>query len=247
MEAMLSHLDSRQDWVLDSGASTHMSRDKTSFDSFQRTAETSNVLTANAMKMPVAGSGCISFSANKALPEVLYIPTISRNLLSIGKLTDQGHRVLFDSKKCYVISNQNKSMFLTGIQDLITKLYKLSIATSRHAQYSPQCHIAEPTTSLAYKWHLHLGHPSYQRVQYMTPNNLVRGIPHLPLLNHICETCVQGKQTRQRIPKISSSRSTRPLQLIHSDLCGPLPTASLFQSRYFITFTDDHSSQLNQS
>ena len=35
--------------------------------------------------------------------------------------------------------------------------------------------------------------------------------------------------------------STRKLQLIHSDVCGPMPTESLGDHKYFVTFTDDHT------
>lgn len=184
-------------------------------------------------------SGPVSLSSNKDLPDVLYIPTISRNLLSIGKLTDQGHTVMFDSKHCYVVNNHNQPVFLQGVQDPITKVYKLSLP--RRADVSTHCHLVESSISLAHRWHLRLCHPNHQRLQQMTRDNLVQGIPRLPLLQHICEICVKGKQTRHPIPKTASTRSTRPLQLIHSDLCGPLPTPSLFQSRYFITFTDDYS------
>lgn len=75
----------------------------------------------------------------------------------------------------------------------------------------------------------------------MTRSNMVRGVPHLPMLRHICKVCIQGKQTRHPIPKTASSRSTRPLPLIHTDLCGTLPVPSIFQSRYFITSIDDYS------
>ena len=36
-------------------------------------------------------------------------------------------------------------------------------------------------------------------------------------------------------------RSTRKLRLVHSDVCGPMPTESLGKKRYFVSFTDDYS------
>ena len=35
--------------------------------------------------------------------------------------------------------------------------------------------------------------------------------------------------------------STEKLQLVHTDVCGPMQTKSLGKSRYFIAFTDDYS------
>ncbi|XP_063372553.1 uncharacterized protein LOC134660703 [Cydia amplana] len=54
-----------------------------------------------------------------------------------------------------------------------------------------------------------------------------------------CEACLKGKMATKPFPKASSSRTTQPLQLIHSDVCGPLPEASWGGARYLVTFTDD--------
>ena len=50
-----------------------------------------------------------------------------------------------------------------------------------------------------------------------------------------------GKQHRQPFPKKSQSRSSQPLELIHSDVCGPMSVNSVGGSRYFVTFIDDYS------
>ena len=56
-----------------------------------------------------------------------------------------------------------------------------------------------------------------------------------------CTGCTMGKGHRTPIPKNSSSISTQLLELIHSDVCGPLEVQSLGGSRYFVTFIDDYS------
>ncbi|UYV81409.1 hypothetical protein LAZ67_20001109 [Cordylochernes scorpioides] len=56
-----------------------------------------------------------------------------------------------------------------------------------------------------------------------------------------CVQCIQGKLTETPFPKKTEYRATETLQLVHSDICGPLPTNSLSGKRYFITFTDDYS------
>jgi hypothetical protein len=54
-----------------------------------------------------------------------------------------------------------------------------------------------------------------------------------------CEACLQGKASAVPVPGASSSKTSQPLQLIHSDVCGPLPEASWGGGRYLLTFTDD--------
>ena len=55
-----------------------------------------------------------------------------------------------------------------------------------------------------------------------------------------CEICPIGKQSRPPF-KISSTRASEVLELIHSDLCGPFSVPSLNGKKYFLTFTDDYS------
>ncbi|MCO5593129.1 hypothetical protein L7F22_047135 [Adiantum nelumboides] len=52
------------------------------------------------------------------------------------------------------------------------------------------------------------------------------------------EECLYGKMAQKKFPHRLESTS-QPLQLIHTDLCGPLPERSLTQNIYFITFIDD--------
>lgn len=55
-----------------------------------------------------------------------------------------------------------------------------------------------------------------------------------------CEACVKGKQ--QRLPfRHEGKRASQVLQLLHSDLCGPMETRSIGGSRYIFTIIDDHS------
>ena len=55
-----------------------------------------------------------------------------------------------------------------------------------------------------------------------------------------CRGCALGKYTKTSFLS-SDSRSEGVLQLIHSDLCGPMSSASLTGFEYYITFIDDFS------
>lgn len=54
-------------------------------------------------------------------------------------------------------------------------------------------------------------------------------------------SCFQGKQARTKIPKRSDTRAEQPLQLVHSDVCGPFCHASLGGAKDFVSFIDDFS------
>ena len=58
-------------------------------------------------------------------------------------------------------------------------------------------------------------------------------------MDPICEPCLAGKQHRVAVPKSAQNRSSVPLQLVHSDVHGPLPVQSRAHNKYWITFIDD--------
>lgn len=66
----------------------------------------------------------------------------------------------------------------------------------------------------------------------------------LPLMknDHIeCEACALGKQHREEFPTHKEKRSTEILELIYTDVCGPMQTRSLGGAWYFLIFVDDRS------
>ena len=75
----------------------------------------------------------------------------------------------------------------------------------------------------------------------MSRQGLVHGLPALKQVHTTCEACILGKHQCHPIPRHSMTITTRPLELVHSDLCGPFPHPSLQGSRYILTFIDDFS------
>ena len=54
---------------------------------------------------------------------------------------------------------------------------------------------------------------------------------------HKCQVCVEAKQTRTSFQSVQ--RDTKPLDLIHSDLCDLKSIVTHGENKYFITFIDD--------
>ena len=79
---------------------------------------------------------------------------------------------------------------------------------------------------------------------HFEPENMVDGLGNLDSKNppnEACEGCIMGKHNRSPFPKKSSRVTKKPLELVHSDVCGPISVESIGGSRYFITFIDDYS------
>ncbi|GBP78467.1 Retrovirus-related Pol polyprotein from transposon TNT 1-94 [Eumeta japonica] len=96
--------------------------------------------------------------------------------------------------------------------------------------------IAESTTHL---WHQCLGHLNYNDVHKL-PNCTTSVKLSSQKEKYVCISCLVGKQARQSFPS-NGSRANGLLELVHTDVCGPIQVASIGGARYFTTFIDDFS------
>lgn len=90
-------------------------------------------------------------------------------------------------------------------------------------------------------WHKRFGNFNQKSLSDMKQKEMVENMPVVVGEIQICETCQLGKQSRLPFPKGQAWRASQKLQLIHTDVCGPMQTASLCGNRYFILFIDDYT------
>jgi len=90
-------------------------------------------------------------------------------------------------------------------------------------------------------FHARLGHLSLPAIKRLP--NTVRGIQFYAKspLTCTCEACIMGKMFRKPFQPSEDKARTRHLELIHSDVIGPMLTQTMRGYRYIIMFTDDHS------
>jgi len=89
-------------------------------------------------------------------------------------------------------------------------------------------------------WHYRYGHLPFKSLSLMQKQSMVQGLPVIDEQSSSCENCILGKHQRDSFP-ISESRVKGHLDLVHTDLCGPMQTPSIGGSLYFLTFIDDFS------
>eukprot|EP00253_Pinus_taeda_P011331 PITA_11331 len=86
-----------------------------------------------------------------------------------------------------------------------------------------------------------LGYLSLSQIRKACKYQPVHGLPDIRIPdNTICKSCQFDKQTRTNFPKKEGSAS-RPLELVHTDVCGPSRIRSPRGEEYFILFIDDYS------
>ena len=72
-------------------------------------------------------------------------------------------------------------------------------------------------------------------------DNMVTSLPMVSCKDGVCSGCVLEKHHWDSFDKRASWHAWVPMELMHSDLCGPLPSASFFGFKYFWTFIDDYT------
>ena len=92
-------------------------------------------------------------------------------------------------------------------------------------------------------WHKRFGHLNYEGLKRLAAKRMVEGLSfdNVGTFDHGCRTCNQGKQPRVSFPTRTGPQSTHILELVHSDLVGPISPVSFRGSKYIMTFVDDMS------
>lgn len=91
-------------WLIDSGCTNHMTNDRELFKDLKPTSIT-KVRIGNGDYISVKGKGTVaiaSCSGTKFISDVLFVPEIDQNLLSVGQLLERDFKVNFEGKYCLI-------------------------------------------------------------------------------------------------------------------------------------------------
>ena len=87
-------------------------------------------------------------------------------------------------------------------------------------------------------WHRRLAHMSEKRLQILAKKSLIPFAKGTSL--NPCDFCLFGTQHRVSF-NIPFTRKPNVLDLVYSDVCGPIDVDTLGGNKYFVTFIDDAS------
>lgn len=90
-------------------------------------------------------------------------------------------------------------------------------------------------------WHEQLDHVNARTLKQLLEIELVAGVSLDNKANFFCELCQMEKAHRLPFNKQREERVTKPSEMVHSNLCGPMSEISLGGARFFLMFTDDAS------
>lgn len=162
---------------------------------------------------------------------VLYVANLTSNLLSMSRIITSSNRVKFDQHGCSIYNSQNDCI---GVAKLENGVYRLNVKTE--LMFAASVMVSSTT------WHRGLAHINGTDLQRLK-NGVIVGVNYndkCDISKNSCTVCCEGKQTI--LPFLHSvNKSIGILELVHTDLCGPMKNLSLGKARYFLLFVDDFS------
>ena len=239
LRALHVSTDSSKFWIVDSGASDHMSGDSSMFKTWYPYTQSYKVRIADGSLSDVAGIGEVPLTDSIVLKSVLFVPNLKCNLLSIGKLTqDSNCKAEFSQSLCsFKDLNSGEMIGNARVKD---GLYRIEVnKKSIPDKLSFTAGILEGSSREDRNimlLHFRLGHPNFVYLSKLYPSLFLNKNPH----DFLCSHCILAKKCRSTYPK-STYKPSAPFTLIHSDIWGPSKISNISGARWFITFTDDHT------
>jgi hypothetical protein len=230
-------------WYVDSKASTHMTSHGEWFKDTKDLKTLGFMETSDDTTHPITQIGKVPLSMQdgqtKYLENVFHVPTITKNLVSIGQMVEQGLHVTFNPNGCFVedINNQGK-LIAKGKRN--RQMFTLDVNMPK---VNYMLFIHEKGAGDIGIWHKRVGHVNLQRFKLMEKQNLVGGFPKFGIekvMSEVCEACQLGKQARHPFPVQTTCVSSKPLEMIHSDV-WTTKTESIGGCKYYVSFIDDHT------
>ncbi|CAJ2663478.1 unnamed protein product [Trifolium pratense] len=226
-----------QYWILDSGATDHMTPLPTQFSTYSPCLSNKKISTADGTLLTVAGQGYIQISSSIILRNVLHIPKLSTSLISIQKLTKNlsCNAIFYDNACVFQDKHSGRTIGnakeLNGLYYLDNQNLPPNPLNNNNSLFSESI---KTNREKVFLYHRRLGHPSFRVMKQIFPSFF----KNLDVESLCCEVCELAKHKRASFP-VSNKVSTSPFYLIHTDVWGPSNVPNISGARWFVTFIDD--------
>lgn len=223
-------------WLLDSGATHHITSDLYNLNVSQPYTGGDEVLNGDGSTLAISHTGSTllpSSSQPLSLTKVLYVPNIHKNLISVYKLCNNNQvSVEFFPAHFQVKDLSTEAPLLQGITK--NELYEWPMSSSAASAFTAS---PTPKTTLS-SWHSRLGHPALSIL-----NTIVSSFT-LPLSqssskHHSCSHCLINKSHKLPFHQ-TSIVSNRPLHYVFADVWSS-PITSIDNYRYYLILVDHYT------
>jgi transposase InsO family protein len=214
------------DWVIDSGATAHMTPKKSLFSEIN-SSHRSKVTVADGKQIEAKGIGTVQIKLHTnegvkvlLLKNVLFVLQLKTSLFSIREFTAEGGTISFDANKVY-LTNESEE-FLIGRMEMS----RYMLCEGKEAMFVDQL-------PCKHELHKRFAHRNLRDIEHM----IVLGLPSRKCnCSDVCEDCLKGKMAKR--PFKAAKPVEDVLDVVVSDVHGPMPVETPNKKRYFITFID---------
>ncbi|GLT46299.1 hypothetical protein SLA2020_200620 [Shorea laevis] len=219
-----------QNTYVDTGATDHMTSDAGKLYTKRPYTGNHKVFTGDGTPLDISHIGSASIGSLK-LNNVLVVPNLKKNLLSVSKFTKENPCIFEFSSNGFVIKDQvTQAVLARGTKK--GQLYALE---------EEQKHVLAAISNKATDsiWHQRLGHPNSSTLKTLVSKKSI-SISNWTKPSYLCTSCQMGKSCK--LPFLRNNERAKSLfKKIHCDLWGPSPVQSINHFVYYVIFVDDYS------
>ena len=253
---------SRASWLLDSGATGHMCHDRDAFVSLQ--PHCGIIRVGDGRSLEVKGKGTVLLKTTSGLMlelrGVLYVPELTRNLLSVHHLVIGLHAkaVIGPGAEGFRLVQGNQVLFNAAVEPNGTYALEASVVQDKGEGKKERgfAGLTREVGAVLSLWHRRLGHLAAESVLRMAERGSVGGLQGLSgLLGEgasmgFCDACAKGKHKAHpvRVKLNAEEKTEKELRkasevghTIHVDVVGPFKTKTPEGGRYALFLTDEAS------
>ncbi|KAK1648726.1 hypothetical protein QYE76_066531 [Lolium multiflorum] len=226
-------------WVFDTGSVAHICNSKQELRNKRSLARDEVTMrVGNGSKVDVIAVGTLPLHLPSGLVLDLnncyLVPALSMNIISGSCLMQDGYSFKSENNGCSIFMNN----IFYGHAPEKNGLFLLNLDSSDTHVHNIDAKRIKLNDNSTYMWHCRLGHIGVKRMKKLHADGLLESLDFQSLDR--CEACLMGKMTKTPFSGIME-RATDLLEIIHTDVCGPMSVASRGGYRYVLTFTDDLS------
>lgn len=244
-KALISRCSSqrgRSFFVVDSGCSNHVAKDKNLFVQLEK--QEKEIHQADGTVLTSVAQGTVFLkSLNATIKNVLYAPDIQDNLLSVSQLDRQGFKVVFAKSRCEILRDGKLILYAKCVNGLYQLPFVSGTGTAE-ATEKKCCNLTVDKNEKLHDQCIHYyhrvyGHLNFQAVAKMP--DMVQGMKLKECPYHMkCVSCAESKARQAPKGTESGREAKKPYEVIHADLVGPL-ALSRGNSRFFMVLIDSYS------
>jgi hypothetical protein len=204
-----------------------MSGEKKIFTSYVKNKDSQDsIIFGDGNQGKVKGLGKIAITSEHSISNVFLVESLGYNFLSVSQLCNMGYNCLFTNVDVFVFRRSDGSLAFKGVLDDKLNL----VVFSKENANLDACLIAK--TNMGRLWHHRLAHVGMKNLHKFLKGDHVLGLTDVYFeKDRPCVACQAGKQVGSTHHSKNVMTTSRPLELLHMDLFGPVAYLSIEGSK----------------